>query len=168
MGLVMNIGLARFFDCDPTEEAWTAALHRIVETGVTDLVRDVIAADPFAGGRVYEARRGLHGVEGRFLTDEEAAPLHHGLAEVASFGRYASWSWDELDELDLMLQSLGVVYDREPHWEPEKVVIMHERGPVRMHDLRQAARQFYGDNMHDLVVTMLAVAGDFRIIVGSA
>lgn len=116
MGLVIDLGLCRFYE--PGDERWPKALEAIVASGMTTLVRDVIPAIVEAGRksplRVYEAKRVGDCVVGGWLPADEAKPLLDEFAEIQEAGGYASYSWDELGELGVELQTLEVLFDDRP------------------------------------------------------
>ena len=90
MGLVVDIGLERFYDAD--EAMWhEAAVRSLVEEGFTTLARDWIGED------VFEVRSTPRGVAKRWLPAAERALI---AADRDAIGApSAEFSWDELDRL---------------------------------------------------------------------
>lgn len=186
MGLVIDLGLQRFYE--PNDERWTKALDAIVEMGITSVVRDVIgpgrseAAD-WLSARVYEAKRIGRDVKGRWLSATEAKPLLDELAtEIEQAGGYASYSWDELEELGVELQTLELVLDeREPPLSEtdelrnlarrlgHETITLPGYSEVRVGDLIKSNRQWDDwDDMSNTVCAIHSVAIRHRMIVHNA
>ena len=162
VGIDIDLGLERFYEGD--EESWTRALEAIVESGVTNLVRDVIPGAKSA--RVYEASRSGGAVAGRWLTAAQAKPLLAEVRRIAKAGGCVSYSYDELEALGVECQALELIYDRKRTGLRDRIALPLSRTPVGVDDLAHTTRQWDDwDKRANLVCTMHDVATRYRLVV---
>ena len=163
MGLCINLGLERFYYGD--EPGRLEAIERLVRDGFAPILREV-----FVDGRVFEARRHEDRVESRWLSVSERAPV---LADIERrIGRpsaYASFSWDQLEELGVgPIQDLAFeIADSAPR----AVTLPKHDGPSKIMHVTDSLMSWPEAPDADdtaLVLSMHWLASEHHLIVHSA
>jgi hypothetical protein len=167
MGLCIDLGLSRFYSHD--DDNWPKALEALVESKLTDLVRDVIVGPKPKRGkapmRVYEAKRVRGNVVGRWLDAAEAKPLLAEWNEVAESGSSANWSWDDFESLSVDCQELELVYDKKRFLPPDLVTLPGITEQVKCDDLAHTTLQWEDwDDEARIVCVMHDIATRPRLI----
>jgi hypothetical protein len=114
MTLVVDLGLERFYYGDP--ELRLAGAASLVENGYTTLVHEIVSGsrEDLQSAKVLVAyRRADEVVARRWLEAAERRPILADVAKVyARHGSYASFSWDQLEQLGAYdVQPLALVLD---------------------------------------------------------
>jgi hypothetical protein len=170
MGLVINIGLERFYRHD--DENWPKAITALVEAGFTTLLRDAITpGSDLVGARVFEAKRVGKRVESSWLAPADAAPL---LAELRStykaVGCSSSFAWHELEALGVHdIQDLAVLGDGAIPSPYGTIVLPGQEDRVRVMDLERANKAWDDwDENSNAVCHLMDFALRHRMIIHSA
>ncbi|MEM6291642.1 MAG: hypothetical protein AAGA54_10265 [Myxococcota bacterium] len=134
MGLVVDLGLERFFYGKPPEDR-VNVLEALIETGYCTMVREVATENGRVvspGTPVFEARRTGQSIVTRTLDAAEAKPILDEVREVfADTGSYASFSWDQLEELGGHdVHNLAIDFDGGDEWAQFDLRIAGERQRV--------------------------------------
>jgi hypothetical protein len=113
MGLVVDLGLERFYYSDP--DTRPIAVASLVERRYTTLVHEIVGEgeDPLRAKVLVAYRRADQVVTWRWLDASERKPILADLAKVhAKHGSYASFSWAELEQIGACdVQPLALVLD---------------------------------------------------------
>jgi hypothetical protein len=175
MGITIDLGLSRFYYTD--EASWPKALEALVESKLTNTVRDVMPGPKPKRGkrplRVYEAKRVKTKVVGRWLDDAEATPLLTDWNLVVKAGGSACWSYDDFEALGISTQQLELVYDKKPSplaaLIPDLVTLPGVGSDVRCADVTKSTRQWSDfDRECALVCMMHDIATRHRLVVHCA
>lgn len=111
--MVVCLGIEAFYYDNP--EARQQGVIALVESGYVNKVREVFysSREMLENASIFEVERTPSGIESRWLASLEAKPIIDDIQETFnSIGSYASFAWDELDEMGAYdIQSIAITID---------------------------------------------------------